>query len=347
LASFAICVSAVAEEQELTQEQKLTAIEKLGGRIQRRGDQFMMIQFPPESKLKDDDLKLFQGLDSLQIMLSISGSGITDAGLEHLKGVENLGGLYLTNTQVSDAGLKTVGALPKLKAVVVVSDPSLSKASQPFSDEGLKSLVDNNQSLVRIFLSPAKITDDGLAVLKDLPDLQEFATASPAITDQGLKHFAGMGQIKVIGLSQTKITGSGFQYLAGMKLSRLFLSESQSIDDESLKSLQDVAVSWLNVSKTKVTDAGLKHLTEVDGLELLNLDSTQVGDAGMEELKNLPNLRELTLKETQVTDAGLIHLGELSNLQYLELQGSQVTADGVKKLQAKLPKCTIMWKDED
>ena len=38
--------------------------------------------------------------------LRLSGTKVSDAGLEHLKGLRKLQGLYLYNTQVTEEGMK-------------------------------------------------------------------------------------------------------------------------------------------------------------------------------------------------------------------------------------------------
>ena len=63
-----------------------------------------------------------KGLTGLQ-GLFLHNTQITDAGLEHLKGLTNLQLLYLPNTQVTDTGVKKLKqALPKCK--IVASPPA-------------------------------------------------------------------------------------------------------------------------------------------------------------------------------------------------------------------------------
>jgi len=47
--------------------------------------------------------------------LDLDRTAIMDAGLEHLKPLQNLRGLQVAYTAVSDAGLEQLQALPKLK----------------------------------------------------------------------------------------------------------------------------------------------------------------------------------------------------------------------------------------
>jgi Leucine-rich repeat (LRR) protein len=46
--------------------------------------------------------------------LSVRKTQITDAGVEHLKGLTNLAGLDLSDTQITDAGLTDVKGMTSL-----------------------------------------------------------------------------------------------------------------------------------------------------------------------------------------------------------------------------------------
>ena len=49
-------------------------------------------------------------------MAGLDGTQVTDAGLEHLKGLSRLQELYLDGTQVTDAGLEHLKGLSQLKS---------------------------------------------------------------------------------------------------------------------------------------------------------------------------------------------------------------------------------------
>jgi hypothetical protein len=49
--------------------------------------------------------------------LRLSGTKVTDAGLERLKGLRYLEYLNLVDTDVSDAGLRALEAMPRLRSV--------------------------------------------------------------------------------------------------------------------------------------------------------------------------------------------------------------------------------------
>lgn len=81
------------------------------------------------------------------------------------------------------------------------------------------------------------ITDDGLAYLADLSQLEEIYAGYNPITDIGLQHLANLHNLRVLTLNCTLITDAGLDYLSGLK---------------NLKTL--------NVSGSKVTGAGVAKL---------------------------------------------------------------------------------------
>ena len=257
-------------------------------------------------RITDADLEHLKGLTQLK-GLSL-GTHVTDAGMEHLKGLTQLQELELFDTKVTDAGLKHLKCLTQLR--------ELDLCNTPMTDAGLEHIKGLTKLKV-LELGGTKVTDTGLEHLKCLTQLQELGL-SDAITDTGLEHISALTQLQVLWLPSTKVTDAGLEHLKG------------------LAQLQKLCLCG-----TKVTDAGLERLKELPQLRELDLSFTQVTDAGLEHLKGFTQLQQLNLAGTKVTDAGLEHLRGLTQLQYLFVNSTQVTGTGVNKLQQALPKCKI------
>jgi hypothetical protein len=135
------------------------------------------------STLRDDDLAqltpwwwTFPELKDLDL----SGAGITDAGLAHLRGAE-LRSLTLDGTQVSGDGLRHVA---------VISD--------------LRSLSLNN----------TQAGDDGLEHIARLPQLGALYLRGTPITDSGLQHLEGLISLRYLQLGGNRgITDAGVNRL--------------------------------------------------------------------------------------------------------------------------------------
>jgi hypothetical protein len=120
----------VKMRQPERQREAATAIEKLGGQVEwdskasgkpawlrklLEDDFFNSVDrvFPGDTKVTDARLEHLKGLSRLQ-QLTLNGTKVTDAALKHLKGLSQLQMLWLHNTQVTSKGVRKLEqALPK------------------------------------------------------------------------------------------------------------------------------------------------------------------------------------------------------------------------------------------
>jgi hypothetical protein len=114
-----------------------------------------------------------------------------------------------------------------------------------------------------------RVTDDGLAVLEDLPELTELHLCTqapygwnPTVGDRGLAHVARLTKLETLSLAGSAVT------------------------DEGLKSLKDLKnLKSLDLGKTAITDAGLRTLKGLTQLQSVNLCGTLVTKEGVEDLR--------------------------------------------------------------
>jgi hypothetical protein len=89
------------------------------------------------------------------------------------------------------------------------------------------------------------LTDDGLAILKRLTQLQSLNLWNNIqITDAGLKHLEGLTSLQSLNLYGTDMTDAGLEHLEGL-----------------------IKLQSLILSNPKVTDAGLAHLKRLSQLK--------------------------------------------------------------------------------
>jgi Leucine-rich repeat (LRR) protein len=165
---FAIPCSwvAVKKEQKRREREAATEIEKLGGKVA------WSRPWGPRSsqRLLGDDL-----FGSVTIVV-LDGTQVTDAGLEHLKGLGQLRQLEFRSTQVTDAGLEHLQGLKQLQWLA---------------------------------LDETKVTDAGLEHLQGLGQLRELQLNGTQVTDAGLEHLKGLGQLQTLRLTGTHVTDAG------------------------------------------------------------------------------------------------------------------------------------------
>jgi hypothetical protein len=173
LCAFACSWLAVKMRQAERQREAATAIEKLGGDI----------EWDNKASGWPTWLRKVLGDDFFNSVswVSLSYTGTTDAGLEHLKRFSQLRSLSLIYTRrVTDAGLGYVKGLSQLQ---------------------------------ELDLSAANITDAGLEHLKGLNQLQDLLLRWTPVTDAGLEHLRRLSQLRSLDLTGTQVTDEGVKRL--------------------------------------------------------------------------------------------------------------------------------------
>jgi Leucine-rich repeat (LRR) protein len=194
------------------------------------------------------------------IEVNLMNVKVTDAGLEHLKGLTQLRSLNLAGTNV--VGLANLKGLTQLR--------SLDLSRTNISDVGLEHLKGMPQ-LQSLRLWQTKVTDAGLKHLKGLAKLQSLDLMTTKITDAGLNHLKGLSHLQSLNLGDTKVTDAGLEHLKG------------------LTNLQSLCLMG-----TDITDAGLEHLKGLARLKDLVFCGTKVSDAGKEKFHQaLPNCKTM------------------------------------------------------
>ncbi len=211
---------------------------------------------------------------------------------------------------------------------------SLNIISTKFNDAWMPSLAKLTNLKSLRFTNNGKLTDDGMAQLAGLKNLESFSFVGTQMTGKAYAQFEGFTKL-------TRVSHRG-----------------SSIDDEGLRQLCDHLpnLESISLAHAKFTDAGAPHLaklTKLKGLELgtskatpqalkhvakLPLESLQLGE-GFESgacfplIKDIATLRRLTLTNPQtITDADLLALAGLTQLTHLEIGRMPLPDDRIAAL---------------
>lgn len=125
-----------------------------------------------------------------------------------------------------------------------------------------------------------------LAVVGQCDRLLALDLRESPVTDDDLAHLRGLKQLEWLYLDETAITDAGLEHVQELsELQRLYLI-STGVTDRGLARLSKLEhLQLLYLDRTQVTDAGLVHLVGLSNLTSLRLYETQVTEQGVERLK--------------------------------------------------------------
>jgi hypothetical protein len=155
------------------------------------------------STISNADLFLLSRLPHLRV-LRLTGTGIGDEGLVHIKGLTGLRCLYLNATQITDAGLSELRGLHDLRMLYFDRTKVTGK--------GLVNLR-KLKRLEILDLEDTRVTDAGLAHLGHLPALRFLNLRGTNVTDAGIMHLRDLATLSVLCVERTGVTAKGVETL--------------------------------------------------------------------------------------------------------------------------------------
>jgi len=165
------------------------------------------------------------------------------------------------------------------------------------------------------------ITDEDMAHVAALTNLEDLDLTSVSLGDAGLAHLAKLTSLKILRLHAVggKITDEGLRFLSALtNLEELELGGLSRVEGPGLSHLKNLRnLKSLHLSIPGIEQDLLKHIRTLQRLRHLKA-GIEVKDA---DLANLSGLRELESLElhSRVSDVGLLHLESLGKLRSLRL----------------------------
>jgi hypothetical protein len=200
-------------------------------------------------------------------------------------------------------GLKWIGRLgPSLRWLTI--------DATTIDDHGLAYIARLKQLRgLRIHSKAGKISDEGIAALRDLEDLVAMEVSSDEFIGKGLRDIGEKGRLKWLKINGSKCTEA--------------VLEAAS----SLKELVSLSVSCLGFSETRVPRINLPNgLIQFDAL------GTQLESDDLRVLRSCKTLRYLSVGGKGIDNHGMQWIGRLKNLRMLRLNGTQVDSRGAANL---------------
>ncbi|MBB5034055.1 leucine-rich repeat domain-containing protein [Prosthecobacter vanneervenii] len=256
-----------------------------------------------------------------------------------------------------------VAALQKLGAKVTEAGGVVTQVQvncDAFTADDFRTLG-NFVTIKNLSLSGKTITDETMALLTGLKELEMLSTDGIQLTDAGYKHFAAFQKLKSLAFfhpafRSKDFTGSGLAELKALpKLERLTFAGSTAGDVamEAIGQLTQIKEfrTW-HTAQTQAGNAALVKLTNLTSLRLgqrlpewgkdtpVSFDETT-----MEVVGKLKTLESLELTEARLSAKIIPQLKGLPKLKRLKFETVDISAADVEAVKAALPECKVEWKE--
>ncbi len=222
--------------------------------------------------------------------LDLSGTKVTDAGLQHLKGLKQLRELNLHYAEyLSEDGLAVLKSFPQLEALNLRGTRVTSKVFEHIAP--LRNLRD-------LDLGFTEITDDGFEALLELPRLERLVIGGNRLTGECLNMLRQVATLRDLNVGGTQRVDSGLWGLS--------LTDENLVRLGALRQLKRLTLAAATISDRGVDRPG--H-PEAERADLRDLSA----------LRGLENLEYLDLSRQPITAETLRTLGPLPRLQTLRV----------------------------
>lgn len=224
----------------------------------------------------------------------------------------------------------------------------LNLSDSDVSDEGVKSLA--SEPIVGLRLENTQITDKALAGLSSMKDLEELSLRGcKNITDEGLKSLVGLRTFEFIDISDTNLSDKAFFYLGGCKqLRTIFANNCKNVTGIGFSDLNSTMINTLELRRSGLKCANLANLKDIPVLATIDLADNDLEDKDLDYVHFLSFVCSIDIsKNPRITNNGFLKLLTMQfvhTVKVLECPG--VTKLGVSKFMAERSGTIIVW-DQD
>lgn len=255
-----------------------------------------------------------------------------------------------------------VASLEKLGAKVTETNGVVTQAQvkcDVFTEADFRTLG-SYTTIKNLTISGKTITDETLALLTGLVELEQLSTDGIQLTDAGYKHFAAFQKLKSLAFfhpafRSKEFTGSGLVSLKALpKLERLTFAGSTAGDVAMDAIGQLTQLKEFRTWHTAQTQAGNGNLVKLTNLTALRIGQRlpewgkdtpiSFDESTMVTIAQIKTLESLELTEARLSAKMIPQLQALPKLARLKIETVDISAADVEAIKAALPKCKVEYK---
>ncbi len=255
-----------------------------------------------------------------------------------------------------------VEALQKLGAKVTETAGAVTQVQvkcDAFTEADFRTLG-SFTTIKNLTISGKTITDDTLALLTGLVELEQLSTDGILLTDAGYKHFGAFQKLKSLAFfhpafRSKEFTGRGLVSLKALpKLERLTFAGSTAGDVAMEAIGQLTQLKEFRTWHTAQTQAGNANLVKLTNLTALRIGQRlpewgkdtpiSFDESTMAVVAQMKTLESLELTEARLSGKIIPQLQALPKLAKLKMETVDISAADVEAIKAALPNCKVDWK---
>jgi hypothetical protein len=296
------------------------------------------------SSITDRGLEVLGHLPQLE-SISLVWTGVTDAGAAHLAACENLQRVNLSQTHTGDGAIRALGGKWKLhhfRSGNLVTDAGIALLHEfpvfrTWQDGEVSMSLTGFDAEPNYLLLRGSFTDKGLAGLVGLDGLFALNMDSDrlAVTGAGL---APLVDLPNLGWLAFDAKDDAMPWIAAMPRLRFLMCQDTVAGDDGFVALsrsRSLEYIWGRRCHN-LRSRGFVALADMPALRALSVSCKNVDDDGLAALPRFPALEELMPMD--IPDDGYRHIGRCGKLESLVLMYCRDTTDGATEHIAGLPK---------
>lgn len=303
----------------------------------------LLISFDSERTVQDTQGNIVE--------LALSSPWVTDADLAGVARLKQLKNLDLSHTRITDVGLE------HLKGLENVVELNCYYAER-ITEDGIAHLK-TWKNLQHLNLRGTKVTSKVFEHLAHLTSLRSLDLGFTQIEDEGFEHLANLNQLERLAIGGNRLSGAALPLLRFLpSLARLDVGGIQRVDsglwglpltEENLSRIGKLRqLRELSLAAATLADRGtdrpghpeaerselrdLSPLTMLVNLERLDLTRQPVTAEALGALTALPKLKDLRLGLASKLDDAAVPVLLSLKLESLYLSGTKLSEESRKKL---------------
>ena len=271
------------------------------------------------------------------VVIDLSETGVTDAGLSTLAEVPKIDRLDLAGTSVTGAGFAAFAdAGKKAGWTVYLADSNLDDAGCDWLSKSL------NERRADIDCRNTPATETGFGRLAREAVRLDLTVGGPSITDAMIGRLAAVPSVRGLAVHDAPVTGAGFADVWAGGVPKEFRMVHCRTDDAGVAAMAGVpGVRSIWVVGGSVTDAAFLDLAFCDTLEDLWLREVPAGRPGLARLSEFrpagPRGLRVRLSAVGLTDDVLESLPPMPGVASISFSEDPLTADAVVRFVENQP----------